>query len=142
MGSLSTSERRPVVVGVTGSPNSLVALHHATETACRLGTGLDIVLAVPPQASDPLIAAERDRLDRVVRREFPGGTDVPSRCEVTRGDPAVILLRASAGARLLVLGAREHSKAGGLFGGSTVSRCVDNARCAVGICADQHASAA
>jgi nucleotide-binding universal stress UspA family protein len=54
----------------------------------------------------------------------------------------VILLRASASARLLVLGAREHSEAGRLFGGSTVSRCVDNARCAVGICADQHASAA
>lgn len=139
---MSTSERGPVVVGVNGSPNSIVALHRAVDTAGRLGTGLAIVLAVPPQAGDPLVAAERDRLDRVVRREFPGGTGVPARCEVIRGDPAVILLRASVGARLLILGAREHSEDGRLFGGSTVSRCVGNAHCAVEICADQHASAA
>jgi nucleotide-binding universal stress UspA family protein len=137
---MNTSERGPVVVGVNGSPNSIVALHRAADTACRLGTDLDIVLVVSPQASDPLVAAERDRLDRVVRREFPEGTGVPSRCEVTRGDPAVILLRASVGARLLVLGTREHSAARDLFGGTTVSRCLDNARCAVEVCADQHAS--
>ena len=139
---MGTSKCGVVVVGVNGSPNSIVALHRATGTARRLGTDLDIVLAVAPQASDPLVAAERDRLDRLVRREFPGGTGVPSRCRVERGDPAVILLHASVGARLLVLGTREHSAAGGLFGSVTVSRCVDNARCAVEICVDQHASAA
>ena len=138
---MGTSKCGSVVVGVNGSPNSIVALHRATDTARRLGTDLTIVLAVAPRASDPLVAAERDRLDRLVRREFPGGTGVPSRCEVERGDPAVILLRASVGARLLVLGTREHSAAG-VFGSTTVSRCVDNARCAVEICADQHASAA
>jgi nucleotide-binding universal stress UspA family protein len=142
MESMSTSERGPVVVGVNGSPNSIVALHRAIDTAGRLGTGLAIVLAVPPQTSDPLVGAERDRLDRVVRQEFPGGTGVPLRCEVMRGDPAVILLGASVSARLLILGAREQSEHGRLFGGSTISRCVDNARCAVEICADQHASAA
>ena len=45
------------------------------------------------------------------------------------------------GARLLVLGTREHSANGGVFGSTTVSCCVDNARCAVEICVDQHASA-
>ena len=69
------------------------------------------------------------------------GTGVPSRCQVERGDPAVVLLRASVGARLLVLGTREHSAVGGVFGTTTVSRCVDNARCAVEICVDQHAAA-
>jgi nucleotide-binding universal stress UspA family protein len=142
MGSIDASRCGPVVVGVNRSPNSIVALHRATDTARRLGTDLVIVLAVAPQASNPLVAAERDRLDRVVCREFPRGTGVPSRCQVERGDPAVVLLRASVGARLLVLGTREHSAAGSLFGGTTVSRCVDNARCAVEICADQHASAA
>ena len=142
MASTGTSKCGPVVVGVNGSPNSIVALHRAADTARRLGTDLDIVLAVAPRASDPLMAAERDRLDRLVRREFPGGTGVRSRCEVERGDPAVILLRASVSARLLVLGTRERSAAGTLFGSTTVSRCVDNARCAVEICADQHASAA
>jgi nucleotide-binding universal stress UspA family protein len=139
---MSTSKCGPVVVGVNGSPNSIVALHRATDTARRLGSDLDIVLAVAPRASDSLVAAERDRLERLVRREFPGGTGVPSRCEVERGDPAVILLRASFGARLLVLGTAEHSAASRLFASTTVSRCVDNARCPVEICADQHASAA
>jgi nucleotide-binding universal stress UspA family protein len=142
MGSMGESKCGTVVVGVNGSPNSIVALHRATDTARRLGIDLDIVLVVGPRASDPLVAAERDRLDRLVRREFPAGTGVPSRCQVERGDPAVILLSASVGARLLVLGTPEHSAACGVFGGTTVSRCVDNARCAVEICADQHASAA
>jgi nucleotide-binding universal stress UspA family protein len=142
MGNIDTSKCGPVVVGVNGSPNSIVALHRATDTARRLGADLDIVLVVAPQASDPLVAAERDRLDRLVCREFPDGTGVPSRCQVERGDPAVVLLRASFGARLLVLGTREHSAAVGVFGSTTVSSCIDNARCAVEICADQHASAA
>jgi hypothetical protein len=73
------------------------------------GTDLDIVLAVATRASNPLVAAERDRLDRLVRREFPAGTGVPSRCRVERGDPAVVLLRASVGARLLVLGTDQHA---------------------------------
>lgn len=139
---MGTPKSGTVVVGVNGSPNSIVALHRATDTARRLGADLEIVLAVAPQAGAPLVAAERDRLDRLLRREFPGGTGVPARCRVERGDPAVILLRASARARLLVLGAREHCADGGLFGSITVSRCVDNARCAIEICADQHASAA
>ncbi len=141
MGTMGTSKSGTVVVGVNGSPNSIIALHRATDTARRLGTDLDIVLAVAPRASDPLVAAELERLERVVDREFPGGTGVRSSCQVERGDPAVILLRTSVGARLLVLGTREHSAAAGLFGSTTVSRCIDNARCAVEICADQHASA-
>ena len=139
---MGTSQCGMVVVGVNGSPNSIVALRRATDTARRLGADLDIVLAAPPQAGDPLVAAERDRLERLVLREFPDGPGVPSRCQVERGDPAVVLLRASVGARLLVLGTREHSAVGGLFGTTTVSRCVDNARCAVEICVDQHPSAA
>jgi nucleotide-binding universal stress UspA family protein len=141
MGNMDTSKCGSVVVGVNGSPNSIVALHRATDTARRLGTDLDIVLVVTPRASDPLVAAERDRLDRLVCREFPDGTGVPSRCQVERGDPAVVLLRASFGARLLVLGTRERSAATGVFGSTTVSSCIDRARCAVEICADQHASA-
>jgi nucleotide-binding universal stress UspA family protein len=83
-----TPKSGTVVVGVNGSPNSIVALHRATDTACRLGADLDIVLAVAPQVGDPHLAAERDRLDRLVRREFPGGTGAPSRCWVEQGDPA------------------------------------------------------
>ena len=94
---------------------------------------------MPPQASDPLVAAERDRLDRVVRQEFPDGTGVPSRYEVERGDPAVVLLRASVGARLLVLGTREHSEAG--QSAAERSRAASDARCTVDVCANQHASA-
>lgn len=38
----------------------------------------------------------------------------------------MVLLRASFGARLPVLGTREHSAAPGVFGGTTVSSCIDN----------------
>jgi nucleotide-binding universal stress UspA family protein len=142
MADISTTERGRVVVGVDGSPNSVAALHHAADTAARLGAELEIVLAVQAQADDATVADEARRLDELIRWEFTDGIGAPTRCEVVRCDSSVALLRASVGALILVLGAREHSEAGNLIGGSTVSRCACNARCAVEICANQHASAA
>ena len=130
------------MVGVDGSPNSVTALRQAALAALRLGTDLDIVLALGTEADDTALADAARGLDALVRREFPGGLGTPSRREVEPGDPAVVLLRASFAARLLVLGAPEHVRPTKSSGRSTVSRCVESARCPVEICADAHESAA
>jgi len=139
---MDTLKHRRVVVGVDGSPNSVAALHHAAQAALRLGTDLDVVLALETRADDTKVADATRALDEVVRREFPSGLGTPWRREVERGDPAIILLRASVDAGLLVLGGREHSKADSPVGSKTVSRCVRNARCAVEVCTDQQGHAA
>ena len=130
------------MVGVDGSPNSVTALRQAAQAALRLGTDLDIVLALGTEDHDTALAEAARGLDELVRREFPGGLGTPSRREVEPGDPAVVLLRASFAARLLVLGAPEHARPTKASGRGTVSRCVEGARCPVEICADAHESAA
>ena len=142
MGDIENVQHRRVVVGVDGSPNSVTALRQAAQAALRLGTDLDIVLALGTEADDTALADAARGLDALVRREFPGGLGTPSRREVEPGDPAVVLLRASFAARLLVLGAPEHVRPTKSSGRSTVSRCVESARCPVEICADAHESAA
>ena len=63
----------------------------------------------------------------------------PARLVVEPGEPAAVLVRLSASAELLVIGARAHSEEGNLLGGVTVPRCLDRAWCPVDICADQAA---
>ena len=70
-----------------------------------------------------------------VRCEFPGGSDVPLRYTVECGDPAEILVQRSAGAELLVIGTRCHSRHGHLLGGDVVPYCLGRAACPVDICA-------
>jgi hypothetical protein len=100
------------------------------------------VLTLAPRADDAAVPEATRRLDEVVRREFPSRMGAPSRREVDRGHPVVFLARASAGASLLVLGAREESKAGSPVARHAVSRCVGNARRAVEVCAHQQAPSA
>jgi nucleotide-binding universal stress UspA family protein len=85
MDNIESIQHKRVVVGVDGSPNSVTALHHAAQAALRLGTDLDIVLALETQADEATLADAARRLDELVSREFPGGLGAPSRREVEPG---------------------------------------------------------
>lgn len=130
-----------VVTGVDGSPNSAVALRRAVSQARQRHAELDIVQVAPADADAATLADDLAVLEQFAAREFPGGIGVPVRCRIERGDPAVVLLLVSAGAELLIIGAREHSEHGNMFGGYTVPRCLDYAQCQVDVCADHHARA-
>jgi nucleotide-binding universal stress UspA family protein len=129
-----------VVVGVDGSPNSVAALRRAVMQAHRREAVVEVVHVVDgetdPGARDTALDAGRRLIAGVVAKTFPDGPQVIVRARVECGEPAPVLVRASEGADLLVIGAREHSGYGNLFGGVTVPGCLDHARCPVDVCAD------
>lgn len=97
-----------VVVGVDGSYNSLAALHMAVDHARQCHAALDIVYVLPPDACEAEVSDGAVMLEAIVGREFPGGTGgVAVSSRVENGDPAPILLGASVGAELLVIGGRD-----------------------------------
>jgi nucleotide-binding universal stress UspA family protein len=132
---MTKTESHRVVVGVDGSRNSVAALHLAAVEALRRHAELDIVHVVPPDAYGTQVADSTLLLQAIVTREFPEGLTVPAKRRVERGDPAPILLSASADAELLVIGARDRTGHPTLFGSRTVWRCLDYGRCPVKVCA-------
>ncbi|MGO9558424.1 MAG: universal stress protein [Acidimicrobiales bacterium] len=152
---MSTNEQAPdlndhlkqatgrVVVGVDGSPRSLEALGIAAEIARWRGLRLDVVVAwhvvypVSPYGIgfDELISAARDTAEIVLRdavKEVLGdepGVEVVGTVE--QGSAASVLVRASQGADLLVVGSRGHGGFSSLALGSVGQACVHHAHCPV-----------
>lgn len=133
-----------VAVGVDGSPGSVHALRWAIDEAEMRGLRLAVIhvfsyvaettvaapdvpfaFAGPPY--EEVEADARQLLDRVIEQVDTRG--VPLTRHAVEGDPARMLLRAAAGADLLVVGATGH---GGLAGIGSVSRQVtEDAPCPV-----------
>lgn len=128
--------KRPVVVGIDGSPAARVALSAAAEEARVRRTGLHVVHAVHwgPAGYALLAPADRDLLSwgrRLVDAELRrADLDVPVHSYVLSGRPADVLTRYSTRAALLVIGSRHH---GGLPArlGSVAARCAAEAACPV-----------
>jgi nucleotide-binding universal stress UspA family protein len=131
-----------VVVGVDGTPNSLAALRRAARQARDRGSCLDIVYVIPAGANAAAEASGYELLGMSVRHVAPRELDGRADLIVARGEPAEELVRLSAQAELLVIGARIHSEYGNLLGGDVVPYCLSRASCPVDICADQRAHAA
>jgi nucleotide-binding universal stress UspA family protein len=129
---------RRVVVGVDGSSNSIAALRRAIVQARLLAAELDVVHALPDHADEAAASTARAMLRKLIADCLPDGVDIPFRLRVERGDPSTVLLVVSAGAELLIIGARKHSARGNMLGGDTVPRCLDYAPCRVDVCADHH----
>jgi nucleotide-binding universal stress UspA family protein len=129
---------RRVVVGVDGSPNSLAALRRAVMQARLRSAELDVVQVIPHDADKAAVSAARAMLEELIDRFVPDKASVVMRLRVERGQPADVLLVVSAGAELLIVGARKNSARGNMLGGDTVPRCLDHARCHVDVCADHH----
>lgn len=131
---------RRIVVGVDGSTASLRALKWAMRQAELTDASLEVVSAwewpesfgwtAVPSGYNP----ERDAQDLLepliaaLRTEHPG---VSISSTVVEGQPASVLVRASQGADLLVVGSRGHGEIIGMLIGSTSEHCVANAACPV-----------
>ena len=136
-----SQETSRIVVGLDGSASSFEALSWAARQAVMTGSSLEIVMtwewpssygwAVPvPDDFDPEADVQRtlDTAVAGVRAEHPG-LRVDRR--VISGHPAPILVEASEGADLLVVGSRGHGEFVGMLIGSVSEHCAANARCPV-----------
>lgn len=133
----SSVTSRPIVVGMDGSPHSDEALRYAFSTARRLGAPVKLVAAwhlpvmmepLEPQVVDQLISdteneladAVQQALDRV-GMELCEGLQIST--EIAMGRPVDVLLAASHGASLTVVGSHGRGAMRGVLLGS-VSRTL------------------
>lgn len=142
-GDVTTGDRTAgrIVVGVDGSETSVRALRWAARQAERTGATVEVLACWEwPSSSGwgmPLPADYRpDRdaeaaLDDIVataRAAHPGVRFDP---QVVEGHPARVLVEASSGADLLVVGSRGHGEFAGMLLGSVSQHCVTDAHCPV-----------
>ena len=140
---MTSTESNPprVVVGYDGSASSNKALELAARQAELTGAILEVVTAwewpttygAPlslPEGFDPASDAKTvvDEAGRLVREAHPA---VQTKLLVKEGHPAPILVEASKGASLLVVGSRGHGAFVGMVLGSVSEHCVTNAECPV-----------
>jgi nucleotide-binding universal stress UspA family protein len=130
-----------IVVGVDGSQSSLRALSWAARQAELTGATVEVITTWEWPTSfgwavsytdgwDPRSDAEKvlDQAVKPVRQAHP---DIPIRSAVVEGHPAPVLVDASKGAELLVVGSRGHGEFAGMLLGSVSEHCVTNAHCPV-----------
>lgn len=136
----SSGDRR-VVVGVDGSEASYEALRWAVRHARLIRATVEAVAAydVPGAAgwSAPAVDADLDeeqaKKDLVdeLRTVLVQTVDVPLTSHVVRGNAAEVLIGASAGAELLVVGNRGRGGFARLLLGSVSLQCAQHASCPV-----------
>jgi nucleotide-binding universal stress UspA family protein len=132
-----------IVVGVDGSPAAQRALGWAVSEVDRRRepTSVQAITvwqwdptnepeSVAVRPLDPRDAAER-MLTHAIAVARAGSPDVAIAGEVLEGDPAATLIRASAGADMLVLGSHGHSAVFHAMLGSVADACVRGAACPV-----------
>jgi nucleotide-binding universal stress UspA family protein len=130
-----------IVVGLDGSESSMQALTWALRQAELTGASVAAVAAwhipaswgwgVPvPAAVSPQPDTEKmlDDALRPIRLQYP---DITIESQVKEGHPAAVLVDASRGADLLVVGSRGHGEFAGMLLGSVSEHCVTNAHCPV-----------
>ena len=140
-----------IVAGTDGSPSSIIALRWAIRQAELTGATVDAVLAwhypVPTggygfaptgmaTSFDFRQNAEKILAEAIASACGPDG-HVPVRARVVEGNAARVLLDASDGAELLVVGSRGHGGFTEALLGSVGQHCVHHARCPVVVIRDQ-----
>jgi nucleotide-binding universal stress UspA family protein len=138
-----------IVAGVDGSPSSLSALRWAVRQARLTGATVDAVITWhypvseggygssvigTGKAFDFREAAEKVLADAISTVGDPGsdpGGGIPVRARVIEGNAAQVLIDASAGADLLVVGSRGHGGFTEALLGSVGQHCVQHAHCPV-----------
>ncbi|MDA8301236.1 MAG: universal stress protein [Actinomycetota bacterium] len=143
MSAEGTSER-VIVVGVDGSKSSSGALSWAAGEARLRGTTLKVVRAwrvpvlaygpyvSPPPLSDFKKSAEA-LLDEQVKTVLGGDPGVTVVREVAEGPAAEVIVAASAGAEMVVVGSRGLGGFAGLLLGSVGAQVAHHAHCPVTI---------
>jgi len=131
-----------IVVGVDGSDPSLDALRWAAGQAQLTGATLRAIMtwhvpminygaAMPGSIEADVTRDSKEALDQVVRDVLGPTPTATVVAEVVEGHPAEVLVRASEGADLLVVGSRGHGAFKGMMLGSVSTHCVSNASCPV-----------
>ncbi len=131
---------RRVVVGVDGSRPSVEALRWGAYQASVLGAQLEAVTAWEyptsfgwasvPSDWDPVEDMEKV-LHEVVRGAFDGKPPAGLRLQVREGGAARVLIEASQGAVMLVVGSRGHGGFAGMLLGSVSANVAEHAHCPV-----------
>jgi nucleotide-binding universal stress UspA family protein len=124
---------KQVVVGVDGSEASVEALRWAAGYAKSTGASLVAIKAwhypwamqtAPAQVDQSVEDQTRTELEQIVEK---AGLDVAVECSAREGHAALVLVKASGTADLLVVGGRGHSAFHELMLGSVSLHCVANA---------------
>jgi nucleotide-binding universal stress UspA family protein len=126
---------RRIVVGLDRSTESFAAL----DWAIALASGSEAVITVveawqkPPVSMIAAVAAARDEAEQELAK-IVGQVDnagVLLTTSYVEGPPASVLVDASRGADLLVVGSRGRGGFAGLLLGSVSTQCVHHAHCPV-----------
>ncbi|MEU0506152.1 universal stress protein [Nocardia sp. NPDC005998] len=137
-------DRRPLLVGIDGSPDSESAIGHSFELAAALGVGIIAVHAwTEPDLLEwtavpdtwPMLAAQEREL---LAERLAGWSEKFPQVEVTRvvqkGATAAVLLEHAADAQLVLTGSHGHNRLVGMLAGSTSQNLLHHAPCPVMIC--------
>lgn len=144
-GNLEPAEIGDIVVGIDDSPSSVAAFNWAAEYARSTGGRLRAVYVFSATASSPLVwnagfpamayVAEnpaREVTQDTMAAMFRAAAPEPGwTLEFYDGPAGRQLVNASVGARLLVVGTREHVGLGRLISGSVSHYCLTHATCPV-----------
>lgn len=138
--SASESSAGRVVVGVDGSGGSIAALQWAARFASKFDVEIDAVTSwyYPTSYGFPGGAIEwrpDEDAEKIVAAALISafGDEIPNglRFFVREGHPARVLVEASQGAQLLVVGSRGHGGFVGLLLGSVSTHCAEHSDCPV-----------
>lgn len=139
---MDDTSRARIVVGVDGSPDSLRALRTAARLAPALDATIDAIAVWEPpiefgwtypvalRTSDWRAESTR-RLEGAVDQVFGAARPDGLSLRVVAGYPAAVLIEASKGAALLIVGTRGHGGFASLLLGSVSVKCVEHATCPV-----------
>jgi nucleotide-binding universal stress UspA family protein len=83
-----------------------------------------------PSDFDPAEDARR-MLEEVLKQTVAEHPDITVRSAVVEGRPSPVLVEASRGADMLVVGSRGHGELAGMLLGSVSEYCATNAHCPV-----------
>ncbi len=129
-----------IVVGTDGSPSSIAALEWAGNQAELTGAVLEVLMtwewpysygwSAVPNDYEPAQDCKKALAEVLtpIREAHPALSIRPA---VLEGHPAPLLVKASRGADLLVVGSRGHGEFAGMLLGSVSEHCVTNAHCPV-----------
>jgi nucleotide-binding universal stress UspA family protein len=133
-----------IVAGIDGSQSSVSALRWAIAQAALTGAAVDAVIAwrYPDLAASGMVAGGieptygfQESAGKIVadaiNSALDPASDVPVHARVVRGHAARVLIDASAGASLLVVGSRGHGGFTEALLGSVSQQCVQHAFCPV-----------
>ncbi|WP_406630971.1 universal stress protein [Amycolatopsis sp. WGS_07] len=139
---MTAASEQDIVVGADGSAGSAAAVRWAlaeAEASDRTVAVLrawtfdplaDLESAVA-RSYEEIAARYRRELDAVVARACPGADLARMRTAAIDGAPGPALVRASAGAAMLVLGSHGHGRMLRMLVGSVSEYCLRHARCPV-----------